>query len=179
MRRGDIPWASAKDMKVDCLFDTEDHITQYAIEEGAAALVPSGAVVVVVRGMILAKTFPVALTMRDLAINQDLKAVTCGERLRPEFLAWYLRGTSDESLCRLDEAGHGTKALRMDAWTSLEFSLPSLDEQAEIAAFIGEAAKQFDSLIVEAGSAMTLLQERRAALISTAVTGKIDVRKAA
>lgn len=176
---GDIPWASAKDMKVDCLFDTEDHITEYAIEEGAAALVPSGAVVVVVRGMILAKTFPVALTMRDIAINQDLKAVMCGERLRPEFLAWYLRGTSDESLRRIDEAGHGTKALRMDAWTSLEFSLPSVDEQAEIAAFIGDAAKQFDSLIVEAGSAMTLLQERRAALISAAVTGKIDVRKAA
>lgn len=176
---GDIPWASAKDMKVDCLFDTEDHITEYAIEDGAATLVPSGAVVVVVRGMILARTFPVALTMRGMAINQDLKAVICGERLRPDFLAWYLRGTADESLCRLDEAGHGTKALRMDAWTSLEFSLPPLDEQANIANSISDTTNQFDSLIAEAGGAMALLQERRSALISAAVTGKIDVRKAA
>ncbi len=173
---GEIPWASAKDMKVDCLFDTEDHITEYAIEDGAAALVPGGAVVVVVRGMILARTFPVALTMRDMAINQDLKAVMCGERLRSEFLARYLRGTSDESLCRLDEAGHGTKALRMDAWTSLEFALPPMEEQADIADHIDDATKRIDSLIAEAGSAMTLLKERRSALISAAVTGKIDVR---
>ncbi len=173
---GEIPWASAKDMKADCLFDTEDHITEYAIENGAAVLVPCGAVVVVVRGMILARTFPVALTTRDMAINQDLKAVICRKRLRPEFLAWYLRGTSDESLCRLDEAGHGTKALRMDAWTSLEFALPPLDEQAAIAEFIADATKRFDSLTAEADVAMTLLKERRSALISAAVTGKIDVR---
>lgn len=173
---GDVSWASAKDMKVDCLFDTEDHITEYAVEDGAAALVPSGAVVVVVRGMILARTFPVALTMRDMAINQDLKAVRCGERLRPEFLAWYLRGTSDESLCRLDEAGHGTKALRMDAWTSLELALPPLEEQTAIVEFISDATKRFDNLIAEADSAIGLLKERRSALISATVTGKIDVR---
>ncbi len=174
---GEIPWASAKDMKVDYLFDTEDHITEYAIEDRAAALVPSGAVVVVVRGMILARTFPVVLTMRDMAINQDLKAVRCGKRLCPGFLAWYLRGTSDESLCRLDEAGHGTKALRMDTWTSLEFALPPSDEQAAIAEFINDTTEQFDGLVGEAGSAITLLKERRSALISAAVTGKIDVRE--
>jgi type I restriction enzyme S subunit len=35
----------------------------------------------------------------------------------------------------------------------------------------------FDSLIAEADRAISLLQERRTALISAAVTGKIDVRK--
>lgn len=173
---GEVPWASAKDMKVDRLSDTEDHITELAVNEGAASLVLDGAVIVVVRGMILARMFPVAITLCPMAINQDLKAVMCGQQLHPEFFAWYLRGTAEESLSRLDEAGHGTKALRMDAWVSLDVALPPLDEQEVIAKYIDVATQRFDALMAEAEKAIDLLNERRAALISAAVTGKIDVR---
>jgi type I restriction enzyme S subunit len=38
---------------------------------------------------------------------------------------------------------------------------------------------QFNTLTAEANRAITLLQERRSALISAAVTGKIDVRESA
>ncbi|MDP2962291.1 MAG: restriction endonuclease subunit S, partial [Sulfurimicrobium sp.] len=173
---GSIPWASGKDMKVETLSDTEDHITELAIEQGSATLIEQDAVLVVVRGMILARTFPVALTDERMAINQDLKAVLAGTKLQPAFLAWYLRGTADESLRRLDEAAHGTKALRMEAWTSMEIALPSLDEQAAIANLLGRTTSQLDTLTAEANRAIALLQERRSALISAAVTGKIDVR---
>ena len=54
--------------------------------------------------------------------------------------------------------------------------VPPRDEQDQIVNFIGEATSQFDTLTATAQSAITLLQERRAALISAAVTGKIDVR---
>jgi type I restriction enzyme S subunit len=37
-------------------------------------------------------------------------------------------------------------------------------------------AEQFDGLVAQATQAITLLQERRSALISAAVTGQIDVR---
>ena len=46
-----------------------------------------------------------------------------------------------------------------------------------IVGHIEEEAKKFDELVAEANKAITLLQERRTALISAAVTGKIDVRK--
>ncbi|MEY2876263.1 MAG: hypothetical protein RLZZ373_3634, partial [Pseudomonadota bacterium] len=39
--------------------------------------------------------------------------------------------------------------------------------------------KRIDALIAEADNARKLIQERRSALISAAVTGKIDVRQAA
>ncbi|HUW28607.1 MAG TPA: restriction endonuclease subunit S [Sulfuriferula sp.] len=176
---GSIPWASGKDMKVEILSDTVDHITELAIEQGAATLIEQGVVLVVVRGMILARTFPVALTGERMAINQDLKAVFAGTKLQSAFLAWYLRGTAEESLRRLDEAAHGTKALRMEAWTSMEVALPPLDEQVAIANFLGRTTSQLDTLTAEANRAIALLQERRSALISAAVTGKIDVRQAA
>jgi type I restriction enzyme S subunit len=173
---GDIPWASAKDLKVERLADTTDHITEYAVESGAATLVQRGAILVVVRGMILARTFPVVETLMPMAINQDLKAIIPYENLSTSFLGWLLRGSSNESLQRLDEAGHGTKALRMDAWTSMQLPIPPVTEQADIAKFIEQEVAKLNCLKAEAERAIGLLNERRAALISAAVTGQIDVR---
>ena len=45
-----------------------------------------------------------------------------------------------------------------------------------IGAHINATVRQFDDLISEAGAGIALLEERRSALISAAVTGKIDVR---
>jgi type I restriction enzyme S subunit len=53
---------------------------------------------------------------------------------------------------------------------------PPRDEQRAIATFLAQRSSDFDSLIGEAKRAITLLQERRTALISAAVTGKIDLR---
>jgi type I restriction enzyme, S subunit len=55
--------------------------------------------------------------------------------------------------------------------------LPPEDEQNEILDFIGNSTDRFDGLLAEAERAIELLQERRTALISAAVTGKIDVRE--
>ena len=173
---GELPWASAKDLKSEYLTDTLLHITETAILEGAAVLEPAGSVLVLVRGMTLAKAFPVCLTACDMAINQDLKALRAGPRISNEFLAYSLRGLEAESLSRIDEAGHGTKALRMEAWTSMELALPPLAEQGEIVARLRQDLPQLDALTATASEAIALLLERRAALISAAVTGKIDVR---
>ena len=174
---GNIPWASAKDLKVEKLLDTIDHITQLAVDIGAASLLPSGTVLVVVRGMILARTFPVTKIGVPMAINQDLKGLQATKVLDSDFLAWLLRGSSDESLQRLDEAGHGTKALRMDTWSSMQLPTPPIDEQTEIVRFIETEVARLDALTAEATRGIALLKERRSALISAAVTGKIDVRQ--
>lgn len=54
--------------------------------------------------------------------------------------------------------------------------LPPTDEQDHIVGYVAQMSDSFDALSAEAQSAIILLQERRAALISAAVTGKIDVR---
>lgn len=167
---GTIPWASAKDLKADILWDTEDHLTEHAIDQGVATLLEAPSVLIVVRGMILARTFPVSLTRIPMAINQDLKGVIPTKQMSPEFIAWYLRGTADESLRRLDEAGHGTKALRMDAWTSLPVALPPLSEQATIVAFLDRETAKVDALVAEQERLIELLKEKRQAVISHAVT---------
>jgi type I restriction enzyme S subunit len=59
---------------------------------------------------------------------------------------------------------------------SYRFAFPPLDEQREIALHLRTQLARLQSLISEAEAVIALLQERRAALISAAVTGKIDVR---
>jgi type I restriction enzyme, S subunit len=62
---------------------------------------------------------------------------------------------------------------------NLAICLPPLDEQLMISSAIEEMAGQSDQLISSAWKLVALLQERRSALISAAVTGQIDVRKLA
>jgi type I restriction enzyme S subunit len=59
---------------------------------------------------------------------------------------------------------------------NLSFPFPSLYEQDKIVEFIDIESAKFDTLTTEAHRAIALLQERRTALISAAVTGQIDVR---
>jgi type I restriction enzyme, S subunit len=56
--------------------------------------------------------------------------------------------------------------------------VPSPDEQIKIASFLDDETGKLDTLIEAASHSIDLLQERRSALISAAVTGKIDVRNA-
>jgi type I restriction enzyme S subunit len=125
--------------------------------------------------MMLARTFPVVIASVPMAINQDLKALS-GLGLTNDFLAWALRGLEAETLSRIDEAGHGTKALRMEAWTTIRLPVPPAYEQIIISTALEEQTVRIDDLIVEVETSMSILQERRSALISAAVTGKTDVR---
>jgi type I restriction enzyme S subunit len=59
----------------------------------------------------------------------------------------------------------------------LKIAVPPIDEQAAIVTFLQHETAKIDRLIGEANSAIALLQERRSALISAAVTGQIDVRQ--
>ncbi len=59
------------------------------------------------------------------------------------------------------------------------FPLPPLPEQQAIAAFLDRETAKIDTLIAKVETAIAKLKEYRIALISAAVTGKIDIREAA
>ena len=58
----------------------------------------------------------------------------------------------------------------------LGFVIPPFDEQEQICQYLSDKLKVFSNLVSKAEKAIQLMQERRTALISAAVTGKIDVR---
>ncbi len=139
---GDIPWVTCKDMKVERIHDTEDHLTSLGALNGTR-VVPENTILFVVRGMILARHFPVAMTKRQVAFNQDLKAVEPADFIDTEFLFHWLRANSYEILGRADEAGHGTKRLQTDRLLALPINVPPLVNQRLIAGILSA----YDELI--------------------------------
>jgi type I restriction enzyme S subunit len=74
---------------------------------------------------------------------------------------------------------HMQPSFRMEDLYSFLIGVPPITEQNAIVEFLDSETQKIDTLITEATQAITLLRERRAALISAAVTGKIDVRSLA
>lgn len=71
---------------------------------------------------------------------------------------------------------HMQPSFRMEDLNSYSIALPSIQEQRAIAAFLDQITLKIDTLIAIAQQAIALQKEHRTALISAAVTGKIDVR---
>jgi restriction endonuclease S subunit len=176
---GDIPWVSPKDMKRFDLDSTEECVSQRATDETGLALVEPGSVLFVVRGMILAHTFPVALSSVPVTINQDMKALTVA-REDPRFVAHLLAGVSDSILSLLvEESAHGTRVLRMERWKDFPLVLPPVEEQHLIVAYLDAEAKRTAAVVAGLKNQIDLLGERRQGLIIAAVRGQLDLARAA
>ena len=174
---GAIPWVSPKDMKVARMFDAEDHISDEALHGSSLSLIPENSLLIVVRGMILAHSFPVALSMRELTINQDMKALVCSKLMQPAYLYWVLCGFSAALVALAEESAHGTKKIESVTLARFPVLVPPTAEQEAIAAYLDRETTQLDRLTAKVQAAITCLTEYRQALITSAITGKIDVRE--
>jgi type I restriction enzyme S subunit len=99
--------------------------------ETALKRIPANSVLIVVRGMILVHTVPVAIAKVDCAINQDMKALEPNSRLLPEFLFWTLRLLHETLLQSVSTAAHGTKKIDMAVIDNLTIPIPPLELQID------------------------------------------------
>lgn len=171
---GDIPWVSPKDMKSERLSSSIDTLTEDALNETTLRLYPPGKVLIVVRGMILAHTVPVAVNEVPVTVNQDMKVLET--TMNPEYLGVLLRGIQSLVLSIVEESAHGTKVLRTDLLKNMILPVPPRVEQDEIVSAVARISSRIDKMVSTVTAAINKLQEYRAALVTNAVTGKIDVR---
>ena len=75
----------------------------------------------------------------------------------------------------VDEAAHGTKALRSERFFPLKFPIPPIEQQANLVVEYDKQLRLTDSAMEKTESSIDRLREFRSALITTAVTGQIDV----
>jgi type I restriction enzyme M protein len=147
---GDFPWISPKDMKTDFIADAEEHIS----EEGrkASIEVGAGALLIVVRGMILTHSLPVGITQRSMSFNQDMKALTPYDTYSVDYLFNWFKWATLTLLARISDSSHGTKRLSMDDLFSMKIPKLPLAEQLKVVNQINEleAAKSATNRNVEA-----------------------------
>jgi type I restriction enzyme S subunit len=143
---GDLPWVTPKDMKRDDIGDAIDHISRAAVSASAVKLVPAGSLLMVVRGMILGRSFPTALTTATVTINQDMKAlVPFDPRLR-DILLIITKGLRSVFLELVDRSTHGTGRLGSHELLGCPIPMPPVDEQPRIVARVAEFMALLDEL---------------------------------
>ncbi len=123
-------------------------------------------------GRALARTFFVPED-RLYAVNQRVCAISA-KACDPRFMFYFL--DRNPHFLRYDDGVNQTH-LPNAAFAKCPVLLPPMPEQAEIAAFLDAETVKIDALVAKVREAIARLTELRTALISAAVTGKIDVRE--
>jgi type I restriction enzyme S subunit len=165
---GDIPWVSPKDMKRPVIQDSQDHITAKALEQTSLKVVPSQSLLMVVRGMILAHSFPVALTAREVTINQDMKALVPPKEIST-YLLMYLQAAKGVMVGLVDRSSHGTCKLISEKLWSHAIYLPPLFEQHRIVAKADQLMALCDQLKTRLTQARQLNEQLASTLVEQAV----------
>jgi len=98
------------------------------------------------------------------------------ERHNPAYLAYMFDSQAHRAQIQTAVSGIKVFSVTQSILKNTLVWLPHLEEQTEIARFLDQETTKLDALITEAQHAISLIKERRSALISAAVTGKIDVR---
>lgn len=171
-----IPWFSLADVwqlrtgNIKYVYETKELVSELGLANSSARLLPVGTVM-------LSRTASVgysAIMGCDMATTQDFINWVCKPELFPDFLLYVLRGMKSEFDRLMMGSTHQT--IYMPDVAKLMMGLPPLDEQTGIVSFLDSETARLDALTAEATRGISLLKERRSALISAAVTGKIDVR---
>ena len=163
---GTEPWISGKDLKTHYLETSIDTLTEAGFQ--AAKKAPKGASLILVRGMTLLKDFPVGYATREVAFNQDLKALVPAKNVDGLFLSFLLVAEKHKILQLVSTAGHGTGRLDTDSIQNHPVNLPPLPEQKKIAKILST----WDKAITTTEQLLANSQQQKKALMQQLLTGK-------
>ncbi len=130
---GEIPWISAASMHNTVIDKSDSNITQKAVKDGAQ-LAQKGVLLILVRGSMLHKRIPIGITTREVAFNQDVKALKLDKEITTDFLLYLLVAAESRLLNAVTTTGIG--AGKLDTNELKQFIImipPSVSEQERIA----------------------------------------------
>ena len=167
-----IPWIVTGDLK-DCLLETcSNHITVKAMaEHSALKLYDIGSVVVAMYGATIGKA---AILGMRATVNQACCVLPPSDQVLGGFLLLFVLAARVHLISLA--TGGGQPNINQEVVRSLRIPLPPVADQQEIIQRVGASLETLDSVASFAALQVEILQERRSALISAAVTGQIDVR---
>lgn len=170
---GDIPWVNTGDLNDSYLLDVPKSVTKLALDKHSALkYYPNDTLLVAMYGATIGK---LGITTMDVTTNQACCALA---KLKPYLdvrYIFYSLLAARPYLLSLAYGG-GQPNISQDTIKQFRLAVPDVSVQNAITAFLDRKTAKLDALITKTEQSIELLQEYRQALISAAVTGKIDVR---
>ncbi len=166
---GNIPWVSPKDMKRFSIGDSEDHVTEAALDR--LSIVQKDSVLVVVRSGILSRTLPVAVTTASVTINQDMRAFVPEQGISATFLAWQLIAKERDILDTCSKDGTTVASVEGLALATFPIWLAPYAEQTRIVEKLEELLGGLDAAVTELKAAQRKLTHYRQSLLKAAMEG--------
>ena len=173
---GSVGWLNSSKVNDVIITQADQFITPLAKNQTSVQVVQPNDLVMAITGEGQTRG-RVAICQLDATINQHLASIRIVDKnLYHEFLFYWL--TANYERIRYESTGAGSTkgAITCGDIGLYPVPLPPYSEQVEIVSQIKKQSLSFKQMIKKAESAIQLMQERRTALISSAVTGKIDVR---
>jgi type I restriction enzyme S subunit len=166
-----VCWVTMEQMRREEIGATELWVSAKAAREAGTRALKAGAVIASCVG-----SFGVAaINLVDVIINQQLQAFILSERINARFF----RHCVVNSVGYFEQIGTAATITYVNqlGFENMPVAVPPFSEQCLIVDAIARHVAAVDSLTAAAEHGIELLQERRTALISAAVTGKINVRE--
>lgn len=125
-----------------------------------------------------ATTGVTAIVETDMEFNiwSPLAVIRCKNNSDPYFVLNFLRSFNFQEAVQLNWSFGTQQNIGMGVIENLHVTRPPVVEAKQIAKYLAEKCSIYDGVIDKANKQIELSKERRTALISAAVTGKIDVR---
>lgn len=132
---GSIPWVKSGELRDDALAATDEHITDAALRESSAKMVPTGAVLIAMYGATVGRT---ALLEIDASTNQAVCFVVPEPKLAVGRYVWYaLRASYDDLLAK--RVGGAQPNISQQIIRRLKIPLPPPSEQRRIVEILDQA----------------------------------------
>lgn len=146
--------------------------------ESPEIMVQTGDLLITQRGSTCGKVGVVDVDLGPATINPSLLLLRPSGFVHGMFLLYSMLGQFVQSVLATTLSSTAIPMLSQEQIGEISFPVPQLLEQRSIADFLDREATKLDRMIEKVEAAIEKLQEYRTALITAAVTGKIDVRGA-
>jgi len=173
---GDYPWLNSSVVNQIEVHEADQFVTESALRECHLPRIVPPAVLVGITGQGKTRGMATILQM-EATLNQHVTFIQPrDERVSVPFIHRFFQMAYDHIRFESEGAGSTKGAITCGQLEKLKTALPPPMEQDRIISHLGDFVARIDVLTCKAEEANEVLQERRTALISAAVTGKIDVR---
>lgn len=170
---GETPWVTTGELRESVIYETSKFVSKFALSSlSALRIYPEGSLVLAMYGATIGRLGILGVAATT---NQACCVMADASDANVKFI-YYALQISKERLLTLSSGG-GQPNINQDIVRQFRVAVPPMSQQVGIVTFLEHETRKLDALGAKASQFVDVLKERRQALISAAVTGKIDVRE--